>query len=379
MKIVLIGNYKLDGQESMDRFLNMLLNGFQNRDIEVEVLKPTVLFGLFFSSTKQGLAKWFGYMDKYIVFPCHLLIHRLKSNKNIVYHITDHSNAIYLPYLPKNTSSITCHDVLAIRGGLGYADAYCPATPFGKILQKWILKNLSNANNLAAVSNFTMNQLIELSDEEVIDLKNWQVIYNGFNAPFKPMNRERAASLISTTSLNPDNEFIFHIGSNLERKNRKLLIDLIVELKEKWKGNICFAGKPATNEIMEYAKTLGVENRVISISKPNHDVLVALYSNCTAFIFPSFSEGFGWPLIEAQACGSPSIASNLNPMPEVGEQGALYANPNSAVDFANAFLKLQDAELKNQLIKRGFENIKRFDSSIMIDKYLDFFKDNLQL
>jgi glycosyltransferase involved in cell wall biosynthesis len=113
-----------------------------------------------------------------------------------------------------------------------------------------------------------------------------------------------------------------------------------------------------------------MQNRVKSIVKPGHETLLALYSLCDAFIFPSFSEGFGWPVIEAQACGAPVIASDIEPMPEVSGGGALHANPKTAADFADAFLSLQNKALREQLVNKGFENCKRFSSEKMIDAYL---------
>src|SRR5690606_22551456 len=123
---------------------------------------PVVFFGKPFKSTKSGISKWLGYIDKYILFPI-VLKFRVNSKhsrgQDIKFHICDHSNAPYLKYLPKEVTGITCHDVLAIRGSMGFADAYAPASKFGKLLQKWILNNLKKAEILAAVSDFTLNQL----------------------------------------------------------------------------------------------------------------------------------------------------------------------------------------------------------------------------
>src|SRR5690606_20806251 len=112
--------------------------------------------------------------------------------------------------------------------------------------------------------------------------------------------------------------------------------------------------------LLNYAKQLGLEKRIISIVRPDHNIIVALFSACKAFIFPSLSEGFGWPLIEAQACGAPVVSSNLNPMPEVSGGAAIHVDSTNPELFAEAFLKLEDDVFRRNLIEKGFENIQKF-------------------
>jgi glycosyltransferase involved in cell wall biosynthesis len=116
---------------------------------------------------------------------------------------------------------------------------------------------------------------------------------------------------------------------------------------------------------------LGLRERARIIVKPDHNTLVALYSSCEAFIFPSYSEGFGWPVIEAQACGAPVIASNIEPMPEVSGGAALYADPSDPEAFAEALLTLQNLTTRALLVQRGFANSGRFEPAHMIQAYLN--------
>jgi len=377
-KIILIGNYLPDKQESMIRFAYMMALGFKNEGIIVDIWWPQVCFGLKAKNTATGIGKWLGYLDKYVVFPLVLKLKVLKLERNgsdIHYHICDHSNAPYLNTLPVERTSITCHDVIAIRGGLGYTEFCHPASKLGKVLQKWILQNLSSANLLATVSNCTLLQLKEIAPVHPDKNKNWRVIYNAFNGEFKPNNNHRAQSL-SKYGLGEKEPFILHVGSELPRKNRKLLLDMVHSLGTRWQGFICYAGKPLDEELIAHAKQLGLMERTISIVAPDHDTLVVLYSRCQAFIFPSFSEGFGWPLIEAQACGAPVITSNFDPMHEVTGGVALYANPANPEEFLNAFLLLQDNAFRSECIKLGFKNAQRFNLSKMIKEYMELHQSN---
>ncbi|WP_246859468.1 glycosyltransferase family 1 protein [Spirosoma sp. KCTC 42546] len=360
----------------MSRFAEMLQTGFQNSGYESEIWRPTSFLSIKAKSTLSGIGKWLGYIDKWILFPLLLrwrILNQGLNNPNVFFHICDHSNSPYLRHLPSGQTSITCHDVLAIRGALGHADAYCPPSSTGKFLQNWILTNLIRAEKIASVSALTLSQLNELAEIRSTQPKNWQVIHNGFNANFYPMSRIERNEILSKIGLKPDELFLLHVGSNLTRKNRKLLIDMVLALGDNWSGRICYAGHALDDDLKQYANSVGLNDRIISIVKPDHTTLIALYSACQSFIFPSLSEGFGWPVIEAQACGAPVIASNIEPLPEVSGETAFHADPFNPQEFAKAFLLLEDTVTKDNLIKQGYENCRRYEPSKMVKAYLNLF------
>jgi len=373
-RIILIGNYLPDKQESMIRFAFLLNSGFLNAGVSSEIWWPTRLFGSKAKVTNSGTGKWLGYFDKYIVFPL-VLSWRVRKRKfnNTRFHVCDHSNAPYLKYLPANRSSITCHDVIAIRGGLGYSDSYQPASKLGRFLQNWILHHLKKARSIAFVSQLSLNQFKDLVEDEVLEQKNWRVIHNSFNADFNPMDRTKAKEILSKEKINLEVPFLLHVGSDLPRKNRKLLLDMVAILRQEQKINLCLAGEGMNNGLLAYARALNLQNNLLQVVKPNHQTLVALYTLCDAFIFPSLSEGFGWPLIEAQACGAPVIASNVEPMPEVSGGAALHFDPTQAKDFAKGYQDLQNQNLREELIKKGFENCSRFHKKQMVSAYLNLY------
>ena len=373
MRIIFIGNYAPDKQESMLRFTQFLYRGFKDAGYDCEIWQPPVVMGRSFRDTASGISKWVGYIDKWVLFPI-VLLWRLRDKAfqgpETRFHICDHSNAPYLKYLPRDHTGITCHDVLAIRGALGFRDAYCPATATGKILQRWILSNLRKARLLAAASKLTLSQLEILSGHLGAEKRDWRIIHLGFNDDFRPMGQLERNELLTRVDVDPHIPFILHVGSDQLRKNRKMLIDMTASLGNSWNGMICYAGQAADENLLSHAESLGLRHRVISVVSPEHKTLVALYSACYAFIWPSFSEGFGWPLIEAQACGAPVISSNLEPMPEVSNGTALHVDPTKPEQFAEAFLKLKDEKLRAELIRRGLENCLRFKPDKMINAYL---------
>ena len=376
MRIVLIGNYVRDQQESMSRFAKMLKRGLIAEGHECEIWGPNAFLGRYHENHYKGLGKWLGYVDKWIIYPVILGLKarsvRFKS-PDVRFHICDHSNAPYLAYLPSNQSSITCHDVIAIRGALGFPDAHCRASKLGNFLQKWILRSLLRAPKIAFDSRATLEQLSDLDHNKNSERSAWKVIHCAINADFQQMEAVAISPRLEEVMV-PAKGYILHVGSNLPRKNRKLLIDVLTSLGDKWDGNICFAGQPADDDLLKYADKYGHRHRVFSVEGPGHEMLNALYCGSTALLFPSWSEGFGWPVIEAQICGAAVIASNIQPMPEVGGTGAIYADPNNAATFSEALLSLSDPLRKQKLISEGFQNARRFDLTQMTRSYLAMFE-----
>jgi glycosyltransferase involved in cell wall biosynthesis len=357
----------------MLRFKDLLASGLRSRGMTVEVLAPRRILVGKNANHGKGLWKWLGYMDKWILFPLSLRrVVRKRQREfadSIRYHVCDHSNAYYLSHLPKDQTGITCHDVLAIRGALGYPDAYCAASRAGVVLQRWILNHLRTSQRIACVSRLTLRHLCEVTGE-TIPRPGWVTLHNALNAAFGKIDISEAISILKRQGIFVPRPFLLHVGSNLPRKNRRMLLQIIKQNSPPWPGHLCFAGEPVDGLLSKEAAELGILDRIHSVTNPNHRTLCSLYSLADALVFPSFSEGFGWPLIEAQACGTPVIASNVEPLPEISGGAALHADPHNEQAFASAVLTLKHAATRKSLIEGGFKNVGRFGLAPMIDKYL---------
>ncbi|MHA4847145.1 glycosyltransferase family 4 protein [Flavitalea antarctica] len=372
MKIILIGNYPPDKQYSMYGFCVATKEGMINQGHTVDVWTPISVFGRFFSSTSIGAGKWFGYVDKWIIFPVVILLRRFlqsKTDKQANYHICDHSNSMYMNFLPKKRTLITCHDVLAIQGSMGIKNAHSDSTRAGKILQNLIRKNLVTARYVVAISNYTYRQLLSLALPST-DSRHWNIIHNMYKSECKILDQTTIQSTLHHLRDIISAPFIMHVGSDLPRKNRKVLVDVMAKLRDQWNGNLVFVGAGPSEEMKNKIQQAGLTSRILFIENPSTEVVVALYNVCFAVVFPSYTEGFGLPLIEAQACGAPVIASNIEPLMEVSNESALHAAPDDAEGFSRAVLSLVDPATRIAVIRKGTANVQQYQPETITSSYM---------
>lgn len=370
MRILLIGNYLLDHQQSMQRFANMLQAGLLKLGHEVCLIRPEPFFGKIMPSN-SSLGKWLGYIDKFILFPRQL--YRLASWADVV-HICDHSNAMYTRYLQNVSHLITCHDLLAVRGALG-EETDCPASPTGKILQNWILNSLKQAQIVACVSTYTKQDLEKIFGKNV-STENFRLVLNGLNHSYKMIAPDEANSRLATVSnLDLAKPFILHIGSSLKRKNRDGIIRIINRVREQWNGQMVFAGAPLTTDLIQIIEQFKLNERIVQIINPDNSLLEALYNQAFVLLFPSRYEGFGWPIIEAQACGCPVICSDRTSLPEVAGDSALIRAVDDEAGFAADILRLMEPSEREIWVRKGLENVKRFTTEKMLFEYISLYKE----
>lgn len=205
---------------------------------------------------------------------------------------------------------------------------------------------LQTATKIIAVSNHTKVDLIKRVG---VDPEKIQVIYEGFDKTlFKPSTNDQ-----------PKNYFLF-VGTVQPRKNLERLIQAFS--RQSSVVSLIIAGSKGwlSDEIYELPKKLGIEDRVKFLGYVPDKDLPALYSGAIAFTFPSLFEGFGLPILEAQACGCPVLTSNVSSMPEIAGKKAIYVDPYDVDDIVKGMNRLQAIGYRQQLIKAGFENVSRF-------------------
>lgn len=328
-KILLIGNYKNDNQHSMLLYSAWLMKSLRDNGFDVTVIEPEVRLGKYLRQYKF-VNKWLGYFDKFILFPFELLF--IKQQYDLI-HICDHSNAPYESWLHGRKISITCHDMLAVRKARG---EFCgqKTKTMGRLLQRWVLVSLRRVDNICCVSEATHSDLVRLLKKEI---KNLVTIPNVLNYCYSPIGAEEAQDRLLKEKLRIERPFFMHLGGDQWYKNKIGVLRLFFQLQRRArfeKYSLILAGRTNSEEIRSYIQKRGLAERVILLNEPSQKVIEALYCLADALLFISLFEGFGWPIIEAQACGCPVVTSNREPMKSLASNIGLQVPPTRPIEAA---------------------------------------------
>jgi glycosyltransferase involved in cell wall biosynthesis len=398
LKVLLVGNYDNDGQESMLRFTEVLASHLPRYGCEVEITRPSTVFGQLRRGA-NGLGKWLGYLDKYFLFPRKLRNQVRRFDSNSIAHICDHSNAIYTRTLADVPHLVTCHDLLAVRAALGEWPC-CKIRATGRFYQRLIIRRLNAAQRVACVSAASRRDFLRLTR---VKPGRVSLIHNGLNYPYTPIPnselgrrlRELAPRLGRALEAKHPG-FILHVGGNQWYKNRLGVVQIYARLCQLTSNppNLAMVGKPLTPELRQLVTAHGVEQRVLELNAVSNEDLQVLYSAARLFLFPSLAEGFGWPILEAQSCGCPVVIPEREPMTEVGGGAAVrfeiepVDSTSRPLDYnvvaengAKAVLKTLHATDEERLnrIQQGQRNAAQFSTTRMVEGYVELYRQMLRL
>ena len=221
-------------------------------------------------------------------------------------------------------------------------------------------------------SQTTRTRLLKLKG---INPERSHVVENGLNFPYEPVPLTTAWEKLSAYGLNRETRFILNVGGNQWYKNRCGVVQIFKSLREKSGSDnlkLVLAGKKPDDKLAQEIDSSGFVNDIHILIDVENDVLMSLYSAAEALVFPSYFEGFGWPIAEAQACGCPVFTTNDGPMTEVGSDAAIYFNPHDIDEAADIILAgLQDHK---EMKARGIENAKRFAPEVMANNYIGHYQ-----
>ena len=353
----------------MQRFSTMMLEGLTAAGIPAELIAPQPVFGRL-RVAGSFAAKWLAYVDKFILFP-RVLKRRIARGASLV-HICDHSNAVYVDACEPLPVLVTCHDLLAVRGGLG-EETDCPPSAVGGYLQRWILRALGRVNAIVCVSRATLADAQRLLP--AMQRPHLSVALLGLNHSYAPIASEEALRrLAAIPQLDVTKPFVLHVGSNLKRKNREGVLRIFARTQDNWDGQLVLAGDALTPELRSLGNKLGLTARLVEIVHPESELLEALYNRAVALVYPSRFEGFGWPVAEAHACGCPVICADREPLPEVaGEAGLVHALEDED-GFATDILRLNDPAERERWSAKSLRNAERFSTKRMIADYVAVYR-----
>jgi glycosyltransferase involved in cell wall biosynthesis len=323
LRVAVIADYAEEGWPSMDLVAEMLMAHLAREHaetIEAQLVRPPM---------RRRLTRVRAIADKGRVSGLDRVAARLwdyprtlarLASRFDVYHIVDHSYAHLVHSLPQARTIVTCHDVDTFRSVLQPRDE--PRSAPYRWMTRRILTGLARAARIACDSEATRRALIALAH---LPEDRLTVIPNGTDTGGQP-NADAAADFEAARLLGPRRApELLHVGSTIERKRIDLLLDLFAGVRRARPDvRLIRVGGPFTAEQRVRARELGVLDAIAVLPFVDRATLAAVYRRSALALLPSEREGFGLPVIEALACGTPVVASDIPVLKEVGGPVVTY-------------------------------------------------------
>jgi glycosyltransferase involved in cell wall biosynthesis len=225
----------------------------------------------------------------------------------------------------------------------------------------WACAGLPAADRIIADSQATRDDLVALTGADPARIR---VVYPGCDERFTPLPRDAARAVVARR-FDLRDPYILHVGTLEPRKNAVALLRAFERLRAGRATNhtLVLVGRRGWmyEPILAALRAPGLGGRVRLIDDADNDVLPALYSAAELFVYPSLYEGFGLPVVEAMACGTPVVTSTTSSLPEVAGDAALLADPRDADALAAAIERaLGDPDLRAALAARGRTRARHF-------------------
>jgi glycosyltransferase involved in cell wall biosynthesis len=284
-----------------------------------------------------------------------------------------HSPDFVLPPLRRARGILTVHDLAFLMR------PECADERLRAYLEEVVPRSVRRADFIIADSENTRNDLVVLMGVKPTSVA---VVPGGVEERFTrvtdPDLLRRARRKVGVG----ESPFILAIGVIEPRKNLNRLMDAFAQLKDRGAVapdlKLVLAGGKGWlfDGIFEHHAASAVRDDIVLPGFVPDELLPALYSAADVLAFPSLYEGFGLPILESMACGTPVVASRASCLPEVAEGGAVWIDPTN-VDGLTVSLELAlvDPELRAKLIARGFERAAQYTWRGAAERLLDVYRN----
>ncbi len=337
MRVNLFADSPLERWHSMDRYARSLFKALQqvSPDLEVSLLIPPPPP---FSVRGYLLILW-----RMLVYPLWASRHPAD-----VYHILDHSYGHLAFGLDSNRVVVTIHDIAPLA---------FPSLRLGASRLAWMIawEGTQRAAWWITISDFTHQELRQW-------FKRKTKISYGVDRHFRSLAEEEKSAWRKRLGRDKS-KIILHVGHCQPRKNIEgLLLALALLTKQGLDFLFVQLGGIFSDSQRHLIRELGLEKRVLQISQASsEEELVGFYNLADVLVMPSLYEGFGFPALEAMACGTPVVVSQVASLPEVVGDAGLLVDPRNPQSIADAIAHiLTDERLAKELSCRGLERAQKF-------------------
>ena len=332
MKVSIFCN--LEGNRSIDRYADELAANFS---CGIEAQK------IWFPSHGGLRGKLF---DRHLRY-----LWRARARQGDVNIIVSEGYAFLLLAIDPRRTVVVCHDLHPLMAPPGRDKIY-------RLRFRLNLRLLRRARAVITVSDATRSDLLKhcslLKPERVI------TVHSGLGTQWQPSSdaAQRKATR-ENYGLSDDDKIVLHVANANWYKNFSAVAAAFSLVKEP-NAHLLKVGRLSQRD-QQLIGDLGIEKRVIHISQADDEELLRLYHIAGVLVFPSLHEGFGWPPLEAMACGCPVVASNRPAIPEICGEACLYVNPLDARGIAGAIERvLREPELRSRLAAAGLAQARKY-------------------
>jgi glycosyltransferase involved in cell wall biosynthesis len=269
---------------------------------------------------------------------------------------------------------VTVNDLFQLKGG---------QKNWKNSIKTWPLKR---ADKIIAISYYVKNDLIEFLK---VDPGKIKIIYDGFDRDIFRLAEDpkKVEKFRQNLLKNRAKKYLFYIGSFIDhepRKNLDFLLEIFEKFLKKSDENIklVIVGKTGSESerLINLAKKTGVADKIIFTGYLEKDEELPLYFQAAEMlIFPSLLEGFGLPLLQAMACGTPVVSSNTSSLPEVMGEGGVLIDPQNINAWVEEIMRIVDEpEYRQKLIKQGLNQAEKFSWEKCARETLEIYKEVYQ-
>ena len=277
-----------------------------------------------------------------------------------VFHVADHSYAHLVHVLPADRTVVFCHDADAFMAFFG--DRRHPSL-LPRIMSRRVLDGLRRAARVLCISASTRDTLHE---HHLVDPSRTEIVPLGVHPSCTPQP-DPAADRLAAELLGPEESTdIVHVGSTIPRKRIDVLLRVLASLVPACpRVRLLRVGGPFTPEQFALAASLGVDHRIVHLPHLERPTLASIYRRADAVLLTSEREGFGLPIVEALACGTPVVASDIPVCREVGGDAVTYCPLGDGEQWRSSVLELvaerhRAPDRREARRARGFDRARAF-------------------
>jgi glycosyltransferase involved in cell wall biosynthesis len=337
LRVAIFADFPEEGWPSMDRVAAMLVENLRRHHaaaIDVTPVVPRFVRRAGVVGAGRAAFTLDRLLNRFWDYPRHAA--RLHDAYD-VFHVVDHSYSQLVHRLPAGRTVVTCHDLDAFRSLLRPADE--PRSRPFKAMSRRVLSGFQRAARITCDTAAVRDEVLR---EELVPADRLIVAPVGVGPEYSPRpdpDADREAARVIASS--PGAVEVLHVGSTIDRKRVDLLLQICGELRQSVPNlHLVRVGGTFTPEQAHLARSVGLDGRISVLGFMDDRTLAAVYRRAALVLQPSDREGFGLPLIEAMACGTPVVASDLAVLREVGGLAIEYCPSGAAPIWCRRIVEL---------------------------------------